>query len=127
MYSTTTFMKAYSYKIAPMNGSDMWPETNYTPPLPPISRMMPGRPATKRKKSTTENKGKIRFLMLGKKLDIGHNKATCPERKPQKLNVKKQKKQKVCVKQNVGQGSRSEPQQHEDVETTPIEMDTNTT
>nr|KAJ0197285.1 hypothetical protein LSAT_V11C700374720 [Lactuca sativa] len=95
MFSTTTFRNAYNYRIAPMNSSDMWPETNYTPPLPPINRRMPG-----------------------------HHKATCPQRRPQKLNVKKQKKQKVCVNQNAGQGSASEPQQHEDVEMTPIEMDT---
>nr|KAJ0227452.1 hypothetical protein LSAT_V11C100049390 [Lactuca sativa] len=130
MFSITTFRKAYNYIIAPMNSSDMWPETNYTPPLPPISRRMPGRPATKRKKSTTENTGTHRVSKAGKKIrcsickEICHNKATCPQRRPQKLNVKKQKKQKVCVKQNVEQGSTSEQQQHEEVEMTPIEMDT---
>ncbi|CAI9267999.1 unnamed protein product [Lactuca saligna] len=130
MFSTTTFTKAYNYRIAPMNSSDMWPETNYTPPLPPINRRMPGRPTTKRKKSTTENTGTHRVSKAGKKIrcsickEIGHNKATCPQRRPQKLNVKKQKKQKVCVNQNAGQGSTSEPQQHEEVEMTPIEMDT---
>nr|KAJ0205492.1 hypothetical protein LSAT_V11C500277710 [Lactuca sativa] len=58
MYNTTTFIKAYNYRIAPMNESDMWPQTNYDPPLPPISRRMPVRLATSRKKSTTWNKGK---------------------------------------------------------------------
>ncbi|CAI9265896.1 unnamed protein product [Lactuca saligna] len=130
MFSTTTFRKAYNYRIAPTNNSDMWPETNYTPPLPPINRRMPGRPTTKRKKSTTENTGTHRVSKAGKKIrcsickEIGHNKATCPQRRPKKLNVKKQKKQKVCVNQNAGQGSTSEPQQHEEVEMTPIEMDT---
>nr|KAJ0214871.1 hypothetical protein LSAT_V11C300132940 [Lactuca sativa] len=81
MFNITTFRKAYNYRIAPMNSSDMWPETNYTPPLPPINRRMPGRPAAKRKKSTTENTG-------------------------------------------THMGSTSEPQQHEEVEMTPIEMDT---
>ncbi|XP_052625661.1 uncharacterized protein LOC128132761 [Lactuca sativa] len=101
MFSTTTFRKAYNYRIAPMNSSDMWPETNYTPPLPPINRRTPGRPTTKRKKSTTENIGTHRVSKAGKKIrcsickEIGHNKATCPQRRPQKLNVKKQKKQKV--------------------------------
>ncbi|CAI9276286.1 unnamed protein product [Lactuca saligna] len=95
MFSTTTFRKAYNYRIAPMNSSDMWPEINYTPPLPPIIRRMPGRPATKRKKSTTENTGTHRVSKDGKKMicsickEIGHNKATCPQRRPQKLNVKK--------------------------------------
>ncbi|CAI9299782.1 unnamed protein product [Lactuca saligna] len=113
-----------------MNSSDMWPETNYTPSLSPINRRMPGRPTTKRKKSTTENTGTHRVSKDGKKIrcsickEIGHNKATCPQRRPQKLNVKKQKKQKVCVKQNAGQGSTSEPQKYEEVEMTPIEMDT---
>ncbi|CAI9262730.1 unnamed protein product [Lactuca saligna] len=130
MFSTTTFRKAYNYRIAPMNSSDMWLETNYTPPLPPINRRMPGRPTTKRKKSTTENTRTHRVSKAGKKIicsifkEIGHNKATCPRRRPHKLNVKKHKKQKVCVNQNAGQGSTSEPQQHEEFEMTPIEMDT---
>ncbi|KAL7586291.1 hypothetical protein Lser_V15G36537 [Lactuca serriola] len=118
MFSTTTFKKAYNYKIALMNGSDMWLETNYTPPLPPISRRTLGMPTTNRKKATTENTGTHMVSKAGKKIrcsickEIGHNKTTCPQRRPQKLNVKKQKKQKVCVKQNTGQGSTSEPQKH---------------
>ncbi|CAI9291389.1 unnamed protein product [Lactuca saligna] len=113
-----------------LNSSDMWPQTNYTPPLPPINRRMPGRLTTKRKKSTTETTGTHKVSKAGKKIrcsickEIGHNKATCPQRRHQKLNVKKQKKQKVCVKENARQGSTSEPQQHEEVEMTPIEMDT---
>ncbi|CAI9284262.1 unnamed protein product [Lactuca saligna] len=75
MFSTTTFRKAYNYIIAPMNNSDMWPETNYTPPLPPISRRMPGRPATKRKKSTTENQEHTRSYegdesVVGEEADV---------------------------------------------------------
>ncbi|CAI9264610.1 unnamed protein product [Lactuca saligna] len=113
MFSSTTFRKAY-----------------YTPPLPPINRRMPGWPTTKRKNSTTENIGTHKVSKAGKKIrcsickEIDHNKATCPQIRPQKLNVKKQKKQKVCVNQNAGQGSTSEPQQQEEVEMTPIEMDT---
>nr|KAJ0193917.1 hypothetical protein LSAT_V11C800435760 [Lactuca sativa] len=110
MFSTTTFRKAYNYRIAPINS-----KTNYTPPLPPINRRMLGRPTTKRKKSTTKNTGTHRVSKAGKNIrcsickEIGHNKDTCPQRRPQKLNVKKQKKQKVCVNQNAGQGSTSEP------------------
>nr|KAJ0209809.1 hypothetical protein LSAT_V11C400172910 [Lactuca sativa] len=88
MFSTTTFRKAYNYRISPMNSNDMWPETNYTPQLPPISKKMHGRPATKRKKSTTENIGTRRVSKAGKKIrcsvckEIRHNKATCPQRMP---------------------------------------------
>nr|KAJ0213175.1 hypothetical protein LSAT_V11C400215600 [Lactuca sativa] len=48
-------MKTYKFRLAPMNGSNLWPATNYTPPLPPVRRTMPGRPATKRKRIATEN------------------------------------------------------------------------
>nr|KAJ0221433.1 hypothetical protein LSAT_V11C200071940 [Lactuca sativa] len=81
---------------------------------------MSGRLATKRKKSTTENKGKTKVSKAGKKIRC----SICKERRPQQLNVKRQKKQKFCVKQNAEHGSRSEPQQHEEVEMTLIEMDT---
>ncbi|CAI9265825.1 unnamed protein product [Lactuca saligna] len=50
MFSSITYMKAYKFRLAPMNGSNLWPATDYTPPLPPVRRAMPGRPATKRKR-----------------------------------------------------------------------------
>ncbi|CAI9260541.1 unnamed protein product [Lactuca saligna] len=123
MYNTTTFRKAYSYRIASINGSVMWPKTNYTPPLPLISRRMCGRPTTKRKKYSTENKGKHKVSKDGKKVkcsickEIGHNKATCRETIPQKLNVKRQK---ISDKQNAGDGTSNKGQQHEKVKMTQL-------
>nr|KAJ0187771.1 hypothetical protein LSAT_V11C900490030 [Lactuca sativa] len=77
--------------IAPINVSDMLPETNYIPPLPPLSRRMPGRLATKMKKSAIDNKGKHEVSKDGKKVKCS---------------------------------SRTEPQQHEEVEMIPIHVDT---
>ena len=37
-----------------MNGSTSWPKTTYTKILPPVSRRLPGRPKTKRKKGQFE-------------------------------------------------------------------------
>ncbi|CAI9290557.1 unnamed protein product [Lactuca saligna] len=54
MFSSITYMKAYKFRLAPMNGSNLWPATDYIPPLPPLRRAMPGRPATKRKKDAIE-------------------------------------------------------------------------
>nr|KAJ0207333.1 hypothetical protein LSAT_V11C500244800 [Lactuca sativa] len=78
IFSITTFKKAYNYRIVPMNSSDMWPQTNYTPPFPPINKRMPGRPATKMKISTIENTGTHRVSKGRKKIrcsickEIGH-------------------------------------------------------
>ncbi|CAI9290866.1 unnamed protein product [Lactuca saligna] len=87
MFSRTTFRKAYNYKISPMNSSDMWPKTNYTPPLPPINRrMLVGQLLWeeihyREYRNTQGSKAgkKIRFSICK---EIGHNKATCPQRRP---------------------------------------------
>ncbi|KAL7615668.1 uncharacterized protein LOC111917421 [Lactuca sativa] len=55
IFSNITYMKAYKFRLTPTNESNLWPATDYTPPLPPIRRIMPGRPATKRKKDATKN------------------------------------------------------------------------
>ncbi|CAH1431451.1 unnamed protein product [Lactuca virosa] len=55
MFSNITYMKAYKFRLATMNGSNLWPATDYTPPLPPVHRTMSGRPAAKRKRDATEN------------------------------------------------------------------------
>nr|KAJ0217332.1 hypothetical protein LSAT_V11C300118470 [Lactuca sativa] len=104
MFSTTTFRKAYNYRIAPMNSSDMWPETNYTPPLPPINRRTPGRPTTKRKKSTTENIGTHRVSKAGKKIRCNRSQqGHLSTEKAPKVKCEETEETKVCVNQNAGQ------------------------
>ncbi|CAI9265507.1 unnamed protein product [Lactuca saligna] len=118
MFSTTTFRKAYNYKISPMNSSDMWPEANYTPLLTPINRRMPGRAATKRKKSTTENTRTHMVSKAGKKIkciirkEIGHKQGHLSTKKAPKVKCEEtedtkslcEAKCRTCI---------SEPQQHE--------------
>ncbi|CAH1445754.1 unnamed protein product [Lactuca virosa] len=81
-----------------MNGSAMWPPTDYIPPLPPLKRKMSWRPITKRKRDNTEVSGSHRVSKAGKKMvygvckKSGHNKSTCDEvSKAQKSQVKKRK------------------------------------
>nr|KAJ0193745.1 hypothetical protein LSAT_V11C800445010 [Lactuca sativa] len=102
------------YRMASMNGSNMWPETKYTPPLPRVSRRMSGRPTVKRKRDATKNNGKTQTKKSKKSTDNngakkvsksrrmvkcgifkkpGHNKATCSVGIPHKLNIKKKRKQ----------------------------------
>ncbi|CAI9286313.1 unnamed protein product [Lactuca saligna] len=93
-FCSTMYMKTYQYKIYPMNGSKMWPETNYIPPLPPKNRTMHGRPKTKKVRDVSENGGKHKVSKKGKKISCslckmeGHNKKTCPNidrSRPKKL------------------------------------------
>nr|KAJ0219035.1 hypothetical protein LSAT_V11C300129730 [Lactuca sativa] len=44
MFSKEQFLKCYSANISPVNGSNLWPQTEFIKPLPPVSRRMPGRP-----------------------------------------------------------------------------------
>ncbi|CAI9279568.1 unnamed protein product [Lactuca saligna] len=119
-FSSNTYMKAYKFRLAPMNGSNLWPTTDYTPPLPPVRRAMSGRPATKRKRDATEtpnqsskksktttqtqNKGKeqVKVSKAGKKQKCslckieGHNKRACTLTRPPKRKVKRKTKQGVA-------------------------------
>lgn len=117
MFSSITYMKAYKFRLAPMNGSNLWLATDYTPPLPPVRRTMPGRPATKRKRDATEtpnqsskksktttqtqNKGKeqVKVSKAGKKQKCslckieGHNKRACTLTRPPKTKASRKTKQ----------------------------------
>ncbi|CAH1425790.1 unnamed protein product [Lactuca virosa] len=79
MFSSITYMKAYKFRLTPMNGSNLWPTTDYTPPLPPVRRTMRGRPATKRKRDATENQTR-------------HNKRACTLTRPPKIKARRKTK-----------------------------------
>ncbi|CAH1451778.1 unnamed protein product [Lactuca virosa] len=139
MFSSITYMKAYKFRLTPMNGSNLWPATDYTPPLPPVRRTIPGRPATKRKRDATENqlsekskkstqtqnKGKqqVKVSKAGKKQKCslceieGHNKRALNEgdevnEGDQAVNDDGEAVNEVHVQQHYG-----------DVELTPLEFD----
>nr|KAJ0198842.1 hypothetical protein LSAT_V11C600333870 [Lactuca sativa] len=120
MFSSITYMKAYKFRLAPMNGSNLWPATDYTPPLPPVRRTMHRRPATKRKRDAienphqsskkskkttqTQNKGKeqVKVSKAGKKQKCslckieGHNKRACTLTRHPKIKDKRKTKQGVA-------------------------------
>ncbi|CAH1443259.1 unnamed protein product [Lactuca virosa] len=124
MFSSITYMKAYKFRLARMNGSNLWPTTDNTPPLPPIRRTMPGRPATKRKRDATENpnqsskkskkttqtqnKGKeqVKVSKAGKKQKCSlckieeHNKRACTLTRPHKIKARRKTKQGVAEAPN---------------------------
>nr|KAJ0190548.1 hypothetical protein LSAT_V11C800417270 [Lactuca sativa] len=103
MFSSITYMKAYKFRLAPMNGNNLWPATDYTPPLPHVRRTMPGRPTTKRKRDAienpnqsskkskktnqTQNKGKEQVKIEG------HNKRACTLTRPPKIKARRKTKQ----------------------------------
>ena len=104
MFKRPMYLKTYQHRIQPLNGQALWPRSNYTPPLPPMARRMPGRPKTKRRKDASENVGKHRMRKVGKKVTCGicaqqgHNKRGCPTvNRPGKLPVKRGKtRSQVC-------------------------------
>nr|KAJ0217002.1 hypothetical protein LSAT_V11C300133120 [Lactuca sativa] len=111
-------MKEYKFRLAPMNGSNLWPATDYTPPLPPIRRTTPRRHATKRKRDATknpnqsskksntttqtQNKGKeqVKVSKAGKKCSLskieGHNKRACTLTRPPKIKARRKTKHGVA-------------------------------
>ncbi|CAH1414796.1 unnamed protein product [Lactuca virosa] len=97
LYRACIYMNTYKYSIGSMNGSAMWPPTDYIPPLPPLKRKMPGRPITNRKRDSTEVSGSHKVSKAGKKMvcgvckKSGHNKSTCDAvSKAQKVRSKKE-------------------------------------
>ena len=107
MFKREKYLKTYYYSISPLNGSSMWPETSYTPPLPPIARRMPGRPKIKRKRDSVENVGRLRVSKTGRMMTCGlcaeqrHNKRCCPTAPGRsKLPVKRAKKRSKVISYN---------------------------
>nr|KAJ0209517.1 hypothetical protein LSAT_V11C400185950 [Lactuca sativa] len=80
------FIETYRDTMLPINGSNMWPYTEYLKPLPPLLRRMSGRPKTKRRRHASEcqdskfptQKSKVSSIVrCGKCMELGHNKLSC--------------------------------------------------
>jgi hypothetical protein len=101
-----TFLSCYETNIKPVNGSNMWEETPFLKPLPPVVRRMPGRPKTKRKKHRSEQTTKFstsrvsvaRTVRCHHCKQFGHNRRGCKnEAVPTKVPTpKKMGRPKKC-------------------------------
>ena len=94
MYSRAFYRNTYKYPMHGMNGSNMWPFTEFIPPLPPLRRKIPGIPKVNRRKDPSEKTTRHIVSKVGKKIlyslckQVGHNKVTCPQvDKPKNLKV----------------------------------------
>ncbi|CAI9284748.1 unnamed protein product [Lactuca saligna] len=89
-----------------MNGSNMWPTTEYIPYLPPMKRRIPGmltmkriRDASERPRKNTISKAR-KMVSYGIYKQIKHNKSTCTQvERRSEINVRK--KQKVRQRQEL--------------------------
>ncbi|XP_052623612.1 uncharacterized protein LOC128128896 [Lactuca sativa] len=54
IYYGAIYKNTYKYQMRGMNGSNMWPSTEFFIPLPPLKRKMPGRPKVNRRKDASE-------------------------------------------------------------------------
>ncbi|XP_023759118.1 uncharacterized protein LOC111907557 [Lactuca sativa] len=102
MYYRAIYKNTYKYPMCGMNGSNMWPPTEFIPPLPPLKRKMLGRPKVNRRKDSSESGARHIVSKVGKKImcsvckQAGHNKVTCSKsKKPTKLEVRKRKRSNV--------------------------------
>ncbi|XP_023754652.2 uncharacterized protein LOC111903098 [Lactuca sativa] len=114
MFFGAFYRNAYKYPLRGMNGSNIWPSTNFIPPLPPLKRKMPGRPKVNRKKDLGEKSTRHTVSKVGKKIlcsvckQVGHNKATCPKvEKPKKLKVKRKRSTTKGGNEEEGSGSKT--------------------
>ncbi|CAH1436434.1 unnamed protein product [Lactuca virosa] len=114
MFFGAFYRNAYKYPLRGMNGSNMWPSTNFIPPLPPLKRKMPGRPKVNRRKDPREKTTRHTMSKVGKKIlcsvckQVGHNKATCPKvEKPKKLKVKRKRSTTKGGNEEEGSGSKT--------------------
>ncbi|KAI3509487.1 hypothetical protein L1887_24793 [Cichorium endivia] len=94
-FSKEKFVACYESNISPVNGSNLWVETPYLKPLPPVGRRMPGRPATKRRRHPSEKDTKFstskvqvsRTVKCGNCLEYGHNKKSCTNETRQRFGT----------------------------------------
>ncbi|KAL7597701.1 hypothetical protein Lser_V15G24582 [Lactuca serriola] len=80
MYFGAFYRNTYKYPMKGMNGSNMWPCTNYSPPLPPLRRKLSGRPKVNRRKDLSKKATRHTVSKVGKRIlcsmckEVGHNK-----------------------------------------------------
>ncbi|CAH1440243.1 unnamed protein product [Lactuca virosa] len=118
MFSKEQFLKCYSANISPVNGSNLWPQTEFIKPLPPVSMRMPGRPKVNRRRHVTENDGRVhtpRTVSCGKCFEYGHNQRGCKNatREPVPMPPKKKgRPRKEQCEPSQASCDRSERQEH---------------
>ncbi|KAH7850022.1 hypothetical protein Vadar_026624 [Vaccinium darrowii] len=82
-YKIPTYLKTYSHLLNPINGRDLWPETNNFSLLPPDVEKKFGRPKKARRRELEEPTDPTKFGRKGIKMTcklcgkVGHNKRTC--------------------------------------------------
>ncbi|GMY25988.1 putative transcription factor interactor and regulator CCHC(Zn) family [Fagus crenata] len=82
-YNMTSFALAYEPCVLPINGPDLWPQSNRDTILPPPYRKQPGKPKKRRRREHDEPRNTYRVLRIHapgkcrKCGQVGHNKRSC--------------------------------------------------
>uniref|UniRef100_A0A2N9J1P5 CCHC-type domain-containing protein n=1 Tax=Fagus sylvatica TaxID=28930 RepID=A0A2N9J1P5_FAGSY len=82
-YNMTSFALAYEPCVLPINGPDLWPQSNRDTILPPPYRKQPGRPKKRRRREHDEPRNTYRVPRIHapgkcrKCGEVGHNKRSC--------------------------------------------------
>jgi len=88
-FTKSSYEEIYTSIIYPINGQDVWEITPFPDVLPPLKRILPGRPKKKRRLQASEMKKddtQVRRGGIRKKCStckqLGHNRTTCPQAPP---------------------------------------------
>ncbi|KAH7862346.1 hypothetical protein Vadar_003544 [Vaccinium darrowii] len=88
-YKVSTYLKCYENLLSPINGRDLWPETNNPVMLPPDVKKRSGRPKKARRREPEEPQDPTKLTKKGVQMrcsacgKVGHNKRGCKKTKPQ--------------------------------------------
>lgn len=84
-YKVDTYLKCYGNLLSPMNGRDLWPETDNPFMLPPDVKKRSGRPKKARRRELDEPQDPTKLSKRGVKMrcsacgTVGHNKRGCKQ------------------------------------------------
>ncbi|KAH7847184.1 hypothetical protein Vadar_022991 [Vaccinium darrowii] len=87
-YKVSTYLKCYENLLSPINGRDLWPETNNPIMLPPDVKKRSGRPKKARRREPEEPQDPTKLTKKGVQMrcsacgKVGHNKRGCNKTKP---------------------------------------------
>ncbi|XP_058783990.1 uncharacterized protein LOC131658743 [Vicia villosa] len=130
-YTREKYAKCYGFSVSPINGQDMWPETEIEDMLPPAYKQGSGRPRKVRIRESGEEGARKRRTGVAYKCtkcdQFGHNALTCksPTQDPVALKRKRKVKAKVTevVQNDVQNDVQADNEEQNNVENDLVQND----
>ncbi|KAF7133524.1 hypothetical protein RHSIM_Rhsim09G0049900 [Rhododendron simsii] len=125
-YKVDTYLKCYGNLLSPMNGRDLWPETDNPFMLPPNVKKRSGRPKKARRREPDEPQDPTKLTKRGVKMrcsacgTVGHNKRRCKQViAPMRRNANATTNSKATPTQNTAPRKAKQPMVRKNATPTP--------